>query len=357
MATMDVFNNNAFSMTSLVDAVEKVPFKPRLLGDLGIFVDKPIRTDVAWVESRNGTLTLIPVTPRGAPLPQRKTEQRGGTPFKTVRVAKGDRIYATELVSIRQFGSETELMQVQAEVMRRLTGPTGLMNDWDYTMENLRLGAVQGIVLDADGSTVLQNWFTAFGGTQPAEIALDLTGARAYNTATAVGALKQYVNQQIVRPILRAAGAFEVQGIMALCGDNAYDDLTNHGEVRTTYLNQQEASELRKGIAAATRPGQAMFDSFDWGGVTWINYRGSDDTSMGINTDKIKFFPVGPGLFEMAWAPVESINDVGSLGRPVTPMIVPDPTVRQQYADIEVYSYPLPICTRPETLLRARRGA
>jgi hypothetical protein len=37
MPTLDIFGNSAFSLTSLTDAINKVPFIPGRLGQLGIF--------------------------------------------------------------------------------------------------------------------------------------------------------------------------------------------------------------------------------------------------------------------------------------------------------------------------------
>jgi hypothetical protein len=69
-------------------------------------------------------------------------------------------------------------MQVQAEVARRLAGPTGLIANVRYTWENMRLGAVQGLLVDADGST-LYNWFDEFGSSAPAEVDFNLAAGTA----------------------------------------------------------------------------------------------------------------------------------------------------------------------------------
>src|SRR5882724_5159609 len=124
MPTMDVFNSNAFSTISLTNAVEKVPYLPSLLGDLGIYDPVPVRTQTVEVEERSGVLSLIQTTPRGAPMRERTTEKRNMRNFSTQRLAEGSTIRADEIQNIRAFGSETELMQVQDEVMRRLNGPT-----------------------------------------------------------------------------------------------------------------------------------------------------------------------------------------------------------------------------------------
>ncbi len=351
MATINIFESDAFSLASLMAALDKVPFNPSMLGDLGIFSDRPVTTETVYVEERSGTLSLVQTTPRGAPLAQRTTEKRDAVPFKTSRIAKQDKLWATELQNIRDFGSETELMRVAKEVMRRMSGETGLQAEIGYTWENMRLGAIQGIVLDADGSTI-QNFYTAFNISQPAEIAFDLTGAQAAGTTVgAAGKLRPFIQQNVVRPMVQAAkGAFQpTTRIYGLCGHSFYDDLTNHGEVRATYLNQAAAAEQRNGNA---------FESFTYGGVTWIDYRGSDDNSaIAINADKVKFFPVGaPGIFQAAWSPAEFMPYVNTPGTKLYPMIVPDDD-RQAYVDIEVYSYPLFMCTRPDVLFRGKRGA
>jgi hypothetical protein len=342
MPTLDVFNSDAFSCRSLTAAIESVPYQPQMLGNLGIFDAMPVRTDLIEVESRDGVLTLIQTDQRGAPPVNRTTEKRKVRGFKTVRLAKQDKLFASELQGIRAFGSESELMQVQAEIMRRYAGPTGILRDLELTWENHRLGAVQGVVLDADGSTIT-NWFTEFGVTQDAEIDFDLD-----NAAPASGAVRKLCNT-VVRQMQRAAkGAWTSSTrIMGICGDAFWDDLTAHSEVRQTYLNTQQAAALREGIA---------WETFNYGGITWTNYRGTDDGStIAVGTDKAKFFPVGaPGVFQVAMSPGESFDVVNTPGRPVYGMIVPDRD-RNMFASIEAYSYPLYICTRPLMLQRGKR--
>jgi hypothetical protein len=242
-------------------------------------------------------------------------------------------------------------MSAQNEVARRMSGPVGLQSEVEMTHENMRLAALQGILTDADGST-LYNWFTEFGISPPAEIAFDLAGANAAGTTVgAAGKLRPFIQKNVTRPMVRAAkGAFGPGAqIYALCGDNFYDDLTNHGDVRATYLNWLAAQSLRENQA---------FEEFPFGGVTWVNYRGTDDgTTVGINTDKCKFFPVNaPGIFQVAWSPAEFFQFVNTPGQALYPLITVDEK-RNAYVDIEIYSYPLHICTRPEVLYSGKRGA
>ena len=344
MTILNVFRQDAFSALELTGFIDRVPFRPTGIGDLGLFDDLPIRTTALAIEDRNQQLVIIPTSARGAPPTERITEKRKMRFFEVPRLAHGDSVYASELQNIREFGQQSVLMQVQTEVARRLAGPTGLTSNMEYTWELHRLGAVQGLLLDSDGS-VLFNWFNEFGVTQPAEIPFNLSA----NTPKD-GVLRALINKQVVRPMARAAqGAFTATTrIIAICGDDFWDALITHNDVLKTYYNWEAAKELRKGTA---------FEGMEFGGVTWINYRGSNDTTtVAIAPDKVKFFPQGaPGIFQRALSPGESVDWVNTPGKPIYVIPIFDRD-RGFWWRAETYSYPLHICTRPEVLFSGRAG-
>jgi hypothetical protein len=90
-----------------------------------------------------------------------------------------DTIYATELQGIREFGTESVLMQVESEVARRLSGPTGLLASVEYTKEFMRLAARAGPDGRPEGRRVLYNWFDEFQITQDTEIGFNLAAGTA----------------------------------------------------------------------------------------------------------------------------------------------------------------------------------
>lgn len=340
MATMDIFNGDAFTLVEMTGALERIPYKPGYLGSLGIFEPYPIRTTSFGIEKREDTLSLVQTSQRGAPLEQGSSRKRDIRDFRTTRVAKGDVLQASEIQNIRAFGSESEVQQVATEVAQR---GMWLRDDIELTHENMRLSALQGILVDADGSTIY-NWFTEWGISQPAEIDFDLD-----NASPASGAVKLKCNQ-VVRGMQRASKGSISNGseIVALCGDTFYDQLTAHPEVRATYLNQLQAAQLREDYAN-------VFESFRYGNITWVNYRGMDDgTTVSVDTLKAKFFPRNSrNLFKHVMSPGESFDVVNTPGKPFYQMIVPDRD-RNMYVDIEVYSYPMYICTNPGVLFRAK---
>lgn len=339
MASMDVFNTSAFSMTSLTGTVEKMDYRPQLLGQLGIFEPMPVRTRAVFVERRHDTLALIPDSPVGAPPAELENSKRDAVPLKTTRLAKSFTLYAEEVQGIRAMGSETEMMQVQSEYLRRLGR---IREDMELTHEYHRLGALQGTLLDADGVTVINNYFTTFGVTPPATVdfALGTSGTNVRQKC-----------QDITRSMARSArGSFTpATTVHALCGDTFFDMLIDHPNVRETYKNWAAAADLRENVA---------FQAFTFGGITFHNYRGTDDqTTVAIPTDEAKFFPVGArDVFKVAYAPAEFESFVNTLGRPVYALNIPDRD-RGAWVRGELYSYPLYFCQRPDVLRKAEAQA
>ncbi|OTP79487.1 major capsid protein [Caballeronia sordidicola] len=345
MASLDVFHQDAFTTIQLTDAVDKVPYQPNGLGELNIFEPNPIRTTALAVEQRQGQLIIVPFSERGQEGTQRTTEQRQARYFKVPRIMTSDTLYANEIQDIRAFGTESEFVQVQNEIARRLNGPTGLTSNIEYTWENHRLAAVQGLLLDADG-TVKYNWFNEFGVTPATEVPFNLAAA----TPNTLRPIANGIRRTMAR---KAQGAFlPTTKVVGLCGDAFYDLLVNHPDVIRTYLNWSAAQELRDNSQGAA------FDGFNFAGITWINYRGSDDNvTLKIPDDKVKFFPVGaPGIFKVAYAPGESFDWVNTPGKPMYVMPIFDRD-RNSWWKMEVYSYPLHICTRPEVLVTGRDEA
>lgn len=335
MASMDIFNSSAFSMTSLTGAVNKVGYKPQLLGSLNIFEPMPVRTRTVFVDRREGKLTLIPSSPVGAPPKELVVDPRNAVPLKTTRLAEGFTLYAEEIQGIRAFGSETEFAQVQAEYLKRMAS---VRDDMDLTHEFHRLGALQGLLLDADGTTVIYNYFTEFGVTEAPAIDFDLDNA---NPATGAIRLK---TAEVIRSMSRSAGGAFTPGttIHALVGDAFYDALITHPEVEKTYQNWAAAVDLRQ---------DRTWQAFNYGGIAWHNYRGTDDNStVAIDPDEAKFFPVGAkDVFKKAMAPAEFGPYVNTLGQDTYAMNIPDRD-RQAWTRGELYSYPLYFCQRPDVL-------
>jgi hypothetical protein len=339
---LNVFRGDAFSNLSLTRMVNKVPYLPMTLGSMNLFDPIPLLTDSAAIDRLQNAFGLILTSPRGAPPSIRADEKRTSTLVKVPRLAQKTKVRADEILNIRSYDEPLQLMTLQELVARRLTGPTGIRKQIEYTWENHRLGAVQGMLLDADGSTIM-NFFTTFGVTPPTPFNFDLT------QLTTPGMVDGYVRKMIntiIRTVKRASqGAFidNVSQVVGLCGDNFWDLFVNHPDVIETYKFYYGAASIRE---------EKAFGTLQFGGIQWINYRGSDDaTTIAVPTNQCAFFPKNaPGVFEVYYAPGETFEDVSKPGEPFYVYNLPDPTGKNAFQEFEINSFPLHICVRPETL-------
>lgn len=240
MPTLDIFSNSAFSVISLTDAINKVPFLPGRIGQLGLFNETGIVTTSVMIEEREGSLNLIETTSRGSPASQNTTNKRKARSFIVPHVALEDTILADEIQNLRAFGSESQLEGIQQTVQFRLSE---MSRKHDATLEHLRVGAIKGQILDADGSTILYDLFNEFGVTQYTEIDFDLD-----NASPAEGVVKKKCHD-VRRKIEDELGAQPYDHIHAFCGSAFFDDLIAHKEVKQAYERYLDGLFLRQGQA------------------------------------------------------------------------------------------------------------
>ena len=336
MATMDIFEGDAFSVVELTRALENIPFKPATLSGSDLFAERGVRTRTVVIESRDGTLSLIPFSERGSGYDQQSPESRQVRAFVCRQFKKQDVLWASEIQGIREFGTESVTSQAQAEVARRMRR---LRSDAEATFEYHLLNALQGVVKDPrDGSEVI-NFSNEFGITPAAEIDFDLD-----NQSPASGVLRKKC-QALIESVEESLGGLAVGPVQlrAECGSAFFADLVAHKEIRETYLNTAAASELRGRVV----------DEVMFGGITFRRYGGN--STIGVPTDKAFFYPQGiEGLFEIYFAPADTFETVNTLGLPLYARMIPD-RERDEWVRLEIESNPLPICTRPQVLRTAKR--
>lgn len=340
MATFDIFRGNAFSTTALTSAFRRnVVYEEQYLGSLGIFESMPVRNRAIFVErATDGGIVLIPTSPDGAPPEELGPDTRDLVPLRTTRLTKGFTLYARELQDIRAFGSESEMMTVQGEYMARAAK---VRRDMEATHELHRLGALQGKLLDADGVSVIYDYFDMFEISEAPYVDFPLR----HEDSDSVN-LRMFFTQ-FARNMLRAGVLTPGARIGAIVGDEFYDLLVTHPQIEKLYMGWAGALELRNPAAP--------FQAFSYAGIEWHNYRGlGDDSPISIAPDEVRFFPIGmPDVFKKAMGPHESIEWVNTPGIDTYLVNILDRD-RNMWTRGELYSYPLYFCQQPDKLRRGR---
>jgi hypothetical protein len=397
MAILDIFRSDAFGLTSLTQSLLKLPYKPSRIGEMGIFQDKGIPTLTATIEEKDGVLSLLTSGTRGSQAKVASQQKRKARTFQIPYFPYDREILASDVQGVRAFGSENEVETVAAKV-NEFMGE--MRQSHEVTLEYLRLGALHGQILDGDASTIIYNLFQEFGlgrvGTTSAPgggSSLPDGFTYGYNSATSsytdlarasleFGAGQQYLDivglsgqgntwsacpsnlssnlgqhvytflfsdptfivrqvcMAIARDIEKTLGMSTYDHIHAFCGSNFFDKLIDHDDVRATYLNWFQATNLR----------QDLRKGFEYGGIVWENYRGSVSGHQFQDPDQCIIFPVGsPGLFQTYYAPADFIETVNTIGLPMYAKQEPLPF--NKGIQLHTQSNPLPLCTRPLSLV------
>lgn len=325
----DIFGSNAFSAIELTAAVNQVPFSPGRIGQLGLFEARGVATRNIAVESLSGSLSLIPDTPLGAPANQHKHNDRTARNFRIPHHPLEDTILASEIQDVRVFGG-TQLQGVQDVVNQRLIE---MARKHDATLEYGRIGAIKGIILDADGSTSLYNLFTEFGISQD-------TVDFVLGTSTTEMLTKCYAVSRLIETEL---GQAVYDHVHCFAGKTWFERFTTHPTVAKAYANYQEA---------AGRLGGDNRRGFTFGGIVFEEYRGSVGGVSFVADSEAHFFPVGvPGMYITRFAPMDAVDTVNTLGLPRYARQAIDRDYGR-YVKVLTESNPINLCLRPKALIK-----
>lgn len=336
---LDIFNSDAFGLHELTATFLKVPHQPMRLGQLGLFQEAGVRTTAIDVESQDGRLSLIQTSPRGgaAPNPLGSPKRKLRT-FKTYHLERNATIMADEVQSVRAFGSESEMQSVQQVVSIRLAE---LRPAHEVTLEYHRVNAVQGILLDADGSTLL-NLFTEFDEVQ-------LTHDFDFTTATTE------IRNEVIAAKRKAEdelGGLAITGWLGLCSAGWFDSFIAHPTVKES-LKFQESAILRGDVRGG----------YQYGDVKWEEYRGS--VSKPDGSGAAAFIPANtawlvpftfPSVFITRFSPADYEETVNTLGLPLYAKQVPDPSGLNKYRLLNTQSNPICLCLRPRSIIKLTKS-
>lgn len=336
MATLDIFSNNAFSLSSLTNSIEMAPYKPRMLGSLGLFKEKSIRTLVAWIEKKNNRLSILNTANRGTIMNVRSTIPRTAIPIAVPHVPYFQTIIADDIQGIRAFGSESELENIATHVNDQLAA---MKQDHEVTQEWHRVGALKGIVYDGDGTTVLINLFTTFGISQ--------TVVNWYTNDTSFA---PHITQ-IIRLIANKLGSETTGLITAICGDQYFDKIVEHPSMRIAYERWRDGEFLRMSHLGPAYYALAA-SGFMFQNVFFINYRGSIGALPFIESNAAYYVPSGlDNFFEEIAAPADFMETVNTPGKRFYAR--QERMAFNKGVELHTQSNVLTICKRPDLVIKS----
>ena len=330
---LDPFVGDAFTSTALTDAISILPNQFGLLAKKGLFPEKGVPTRAIIVEEQHGVLNLLQTQPLGSPAEYNSKGQRKVRTFRIPHIPLEDVLLPEEYAGVRAFGSATGMSQLVDIMNDKLQT---IKNKHDVTKEYHRMGALKGIILDADGS-VLYNLFDEFEITQAtADFALDTETTDVRNKC--MGILRT-IEDNLLGEVMT--------GVECLCSEEFFDALIAHPSVVKVFSGYQEA---------VARLGGDPRKGFQFGGITFEEYRGRVPDKNGtlrrfIASGEAHCYPVGTmNTFQMYNAPADFLETVNTIGQPY--YVKTAPRKHNRGLDIHSQSNPLALCKRPGTLVK-----
>jgi hypothetical protein len=210
-----------------------------------------------------------------------------------------------------------------------------MRNKHAITLEHLRMGALKGIILDADGSE-LYNLFDLFDIT-PKVVNFQL-GAAGTDIKKKCLDLKRYLEKNLKGE--------RMSGVHCLVSEEFFDAFTSHEKVVAAYDRWQDSFALRSD----------MRSGFTFAGITFEEYSGEasdgdDNIHRFIEAGEGHAFPLGTvDTFATYFSPADFNETANTLGQPL--YAKQEPRKFERGTDIHTQSNPLPMCHRPAVLVK-----
>lgn len=334
----DIFNNNpAFSTSAMTDAINVIPTQYGAVNELGIFKEKGVNTTSIMVERKNGVLNVLTANERGAAGSVNTSSKRDLVSLAIPSFILNDTIKAEDVQNVRKFGETDEMQSVQDVVIDKLAE---MKAKHEITLEYMRCCALQGVVKDGAGTT-LANLFDTFSITQHTQ---------AFNTSSANTHIDQKL-RDVKRYMEQNLKGETMSGILCLCSGNFFEAIVQHASIKDAYHAYQGATPYRDDL---------RYD-FVFNGIRFVEYEGSASNAAGstlrfIPDNEAIFLPLGTrNVFETVFAPADYIEAVNTIGQPYyAKQKVQD---FERGVDVQTQSNPLPICKRPDLLVKGTLGS
>lgn len=330
MPSMDIFNNDAFSVVSMTAAINKRKYRPGQISGTGAFAEDGVTNTTVFVEQRDGKLALVEPSARGGPGETTSAEGRVAVPFAVPHYERNDSVLADEVQNVRAFGEETDMETIEARVQDKLARHG---QDLTMTLEHQRVGAIKGIVTTKSGA-VLENLYTRFGIATPSPVSMELD-VESTNVGDLFDGVRYSIEDSLDAPY---------DGLHVFTGRQFHRAMWNHKSVKESLLNYEGAMQLRQGTP----------DRFEFGGAVFERYRtgGAATTDLGsayIADDEARVIPLGvPDLFMTRFAPADYEETVNTVGLPLYARQYAMPNGKGRHLEAQMNT--ISICTRPEVL-------
>lgn len=306
-----------------------LPNEP-LINRLVDFSEAGIESTKGFVEREGEVIQFLPTSARGGVATPHRSGPRAGVEVSTVHIPTRGSAYADEVQNMRSFGKTTS----DTPEALRTKKLTEMRKNLEYTLAMHRVGAIKGLVLDADGSTLL-DMFALWGvAQQVVSFALDVSGTNI---------LLKVIDSE--RKSEDALGGNTPTEFVALASPTFMDSLRGHADY-----------EKRLQFAAPSALMSDFRTAIAIGNTSFVEMRAPAGSPIAIEDNTAYLVPRGvEGLLIARFAPGDYVDSVNQVGVPIYARSEPMP-MGKGYT-LEAQSNPFHLCTRPRAIVKLTAAA
>lgn len=335
---VDIFQTDAFSDVTLTLGINRLKRQYGTLQAMGIFREEGVPTTSVAIEEQGDVLNLLPTRPRGSEPVQNQTGKRKVHQVAIPHNPLQDTVVPADIQGVRAFASETQLDTASRKIVMKLASQR---RKHEITREFRQWKALEGLIIDADGDTLL-DLYALLGKTRKA---VDFVlGTASTNVNDKIEEILDHMDDE--------AEGETIDGAVAFCGATFWSKLINHDKVKRAFDNWNSRSNML---------GEDLRRGFPFGGVTWVKHIGKATWVQADGTTATRLFvpaadalviPRGTNDTFLAYnAPGDFMDTVNTDGLP----FYARSEERKFGKGVDLYteSNHMPIVTRPQLVVRA----
>lgn len=290
--------SNAFELQDYTPELLLVPNQWGLINELGIFRNESVSQHSVTVESRNGTLGLITDQVRGARNLVNKDDTRTLRSFAIPHFPLDDAIKPEDIQGKRAYGSADQAETEATVIARKLER---IRMNHAITLEAARAYAITTGAIYAPNGTVAGNYYTDFGVTRK-EVDLAL----GTSTSDVLGKSEEGLDHIQVN----IQSGEVVNNVIVLCSPTFFAKLISHATIKEAFKYYSSTQEPLR-----NRLGSGLYRRFVYGGVEYIEYKGSYNGQALIPAGDAYMLPVGTqDTFVSYFSCANKFSHVNTLG-------------------------------------------
>lgn len=336
MATSRSFID-AYKVVDVTPSINRIPNQWSLLQDLNVFEEQSVAQSSIQFEQVDSSLSIVSDQHRGSRNTVNSDRTRKIHAFSLTHHPLDDYLTGNDISGVRAYGSTDSAETEQAAIARKLED---MVRKHDATLETARMHTLITGTQFAPNGTVTTDFYSAFGFTRK-EIDFTLGGTGATLVLEKSEESIAHIQDNLVNGT--TAG-----GMVALCSPEFFAKLikqTGVVEAYRFYTSTQEPLRNRLGGA------NALYRRFEFGGVTYIEYRGSFNGQRLIPVGEARMMPSNvPGFAITYFGPASKLSLVNTLGERRYAWTYRDP--KDEFVEIQTEQNILNIVKYPQAIVR-----